>query len=292
MSEKINTMPTSNDDVDLIVVLERIERFISGNLKILIATTIAGLICGLLIYYNQPKTYSSTLILRTQVLSNNEEIQILTNWDNLLSNGEYDVLSRMTACPPNVLSKLKSIRAESISTPQSILSAFSVLVLVSDTSILADLQKAIINGLENTEFVQAKVNFKKENTTQMIADINQEINKLDSMKKKIESSNMGKSASPPSFIVDISNLNVQMITLREKLNLNQENLKFADAIQIMQPFEKYEKPTGPRLSILAISGLLGGLFIGLLISIMKNIRMKITLMRKNRQHPYTNGDLA
>lgn len=292
MSDMINSGQNNHDDIDLIVVLERISRFLSGNIKYLVTTAIVGLICGVVIYFTLPKSYSSTMILRTQVLSNTEEIEIVSSWNNLLGNGEYVVLSKTLNCSTDLITNLKSIKAESILNLLPTTSAFTVTVLVKDTSILEELQNAIIFGLENNEYVKAKVNFKRDNTTQMIASITQEIARLDSTKKKIESSSTGKSASPASFIVDISDVNVQMITLREKLYQNQETLKFVDAIQIMQKFEKFERPASPHLSILMFSGFVGGLFLGLVISIVKNVRMKIALIRNTGQHPYPNRDLA
>jgi hypothetical protein len=292
MSDTFNSVQDSNDDIDLIIVLERISRFLFVNKIVLIVSAIAGLICGLAIYRSLPKTFNSTLILRTQVLSNTEDIGILSSWNDLLINGEYGALSRYLNCSPDLVSKLRSINAEIIPNPLPAISAFSVSVLVKDTTILNDLQSAIIYGLENNDYVKAKVTFKRDNTIQLITSINQEIARLDSTKRKIELSSAGKPLSSPSFIVDISNLNVQMITLREKLYLNQENLKFVDAIQVTQKFEKYEKPVSPRLSILAFSGLLGGLFIGLILSIVKTVRLKIALIRHTRKLSYPNRDLT
>jgi hypothetical protein len=292
MSDMIHSVQDSHDDIDLIVVLERISRFLSGNKKTLIITAIVGMICGGVFFYTLPKSYSSTMILRTQVLSNPEEIEIVSGWNGLLGFGEYGVLARTLHCTPELISKLSSIKAENISNLLPTTSAFTVTVLVSDTSILEDLQNAIIYGLENNEFVQAKVNLKRDNTIQLIDNINQEIAKLDSTQKKIESSNTGKPTSSPSFMVDISNLNVQMITLREKLYLNQETLKFVNAIQVLQKFEKFERPASIHRSTLIFLGLLIGLFLGMVLSITKYVRMKIALIRNIRQDPNPTRDLA
>ena len=263
MSDMIHSVQDSHDDIDLIVVLERISRFLSGNKKTLIITAIVGMICGGVFYYTLPKSYSSTMILRTQVLTNAEEIEIVSDWNNLRSYGEYGLLARTLHCTPELISKLISIKAENISNLLPATSAFTVTVLVSDTSNLEELQNAIVFGLENNEFVQAKVNLKRDNTIQLIDNINQEIAKLDSTQRKIESSNTGKPTSSPSFMVDISNLNVQMITLREKLYQNQETLKFVNGIQVLQKFERFERPANIHRSTLIFLGLLVGLFLGI-----------------------------
>jgi hypothetical protein len=117
----------------------------------------------------------------------------------------------------------------------------------------------------------------------LIESIHQEIAKLDSAKKRIESSSGGKSSGSSSYIVDISDVNVQMINLNEKLYQYQEQLKFVDAIQVLQNFEKYSKPASPRLSIMLASGLLAGLFVGFAWALSKNLKSKVAAVSKARQ---------
>jgi hypothetical protein len=279
MAEMTKSDQNNNDEIDLIQVLERITRFISTYKKELIATMIAGLLCGTAIYMSKTKIYGSTLILHSQILSNSEEIRIIDSWNTLRNNGEFAVLSRNLDYPVSLIKNIKALTATDIQISQPS-SGFTVDVLVGDTSILEGLQKAIIYGLENSQYVSEKVNFKKENTLKMLESISREIARLDSTKKKIESSQNAKSSGASSFIVDISDVNVQMITLKEKYYQYQEALKFVDAIQVLQNFEKYAKPTSPRLGILLISGLLGGLFVGFAWAVIKNLKLKIAAFRK------------
>jgi hypothetical protein len=279
MAEMTKSDQNNNDEIDLIQVLERITRFISTYKKELIVTMIAGLLCGTAIYISKPKIYGSTLILHSQILSNSEEIRIIDSWNTLRNNGEFAVLSRNLDYPVSLIKNVKALSATDIQITQPS-SGFTVDVLVSDTAILEGLQKAIIYGLENSQYVSEKVNFKKENTLKMLESINREIARLDSTKKKIESSQNAKSSGASSFIIDISDVNVQMITLKEKYYQYQEALKFVDAIQVLQNFEKYAKPTSPRLGTLLISGLLGGLFVGFAWAIIKNLKLKIAAFRK------------
>jgi hypothetical protein len=281
MAEMIKPAQNNKDEVDLVQVLERIIRFFSNHKKDLIAAPLAGMLCGCIIYMVQPKVYNSTLILHSQVLSNSEEIEIIDNWNELRKDGEYGVLSKNLNCGVYILRNVKMLSASNIqNVTAGSTSGFTVDVLVSDTSILENLQKAVIYGLENNEYVKEKVNFKRDNTTKLIASINREIAKLDSTKKKIESNNTGRTPGSSSFIVDISDVNVQMITLNEKLIQNQEALKFVDAIQLLQNFEKYSKPTSPRLLKMILSGFFGGIFIGFVWSIWIDVKLKMAMSRR------------
>jgi hypothetical protein len=282
MAEMTKPAQNNNDEIDLIHVLDRISRFLSSCKKELILTALAGILCGYVIYLTQPKSYISTLILQSQILTNPEEIEIIDSWNNLLSDQGYDLLSKNLNCPVFLLRNIKHLSASNI--PNALpASGFTVEVNVKDTAILEDLQKAIVYGLENIEYVREKVDLKRNNTIKIIENINQEIAKLDSTKKQIENSKNGKFPGSPSFIVDISGVNVQMINLNEKLYQYQEALKFIDAIQVLQNFEKYVKPPSYRLFTLIISGFLGGLFAGIILALVKNVRMKIDVFRKSRQ---------
>ena len=284
MAEMIKPAQNDKDEVDLMQVLERIIRFFSNHKKELVAASLAGMLCGYILFMVQPKLYNSTLILHSQVLTNSEEIEIIGNWNELRKDGEYGVLSKNLNCNAYLLRDVKMLSATNI---QNVAvggtSGFTVNVLVRDTSILDDLQKAVIYGLENNEFVKEKVNFRRDNTTRMIASINQEIAKLDSTKKKMESNNNGKTPGSSSFIVDISDVNVQVITLNEKLLQYQEALKFVDAIQVLQNFEKYSRPVSPRSLKMILSGFLGGLFIGFVWAIWKDVKLKIAMISRPPQ---------
>ncbi len=283
MAETVKSDRNDNDEIDLIQVLERISHFLSTYKRELITATIAGIVCGLVIFLVKPRLYGSTLILHSQVLSNSEEIKILDNWNTLRKNGEYNVLSRTLNCPVSLINNIKSLEAADIQITQPT-SGFTVDVLVTDTATLESLQTAIIYGLENNEYVSEKVKIRKDNTIKILESIKSEIDKLDSTKKKIESGNGQKQPGSSSFIVDISDVNVQMISLNEKLYQYQEVLKFVDAIQVLQNFEKYAKPASPRLSIMLASGFLGGIFIGGLWAMSKNLKSRFAFIRKNRQN--------
>jgi hypothetical protein len=284
MAEMMNPVQNNNDEIDLVHVLERISRFLSFYKKEFIIMAIIGMLCGYAIHLTQPKLYGATLILESQLLTNSEEIAIIESWGNLLNHHEYGVLSGNLNCPESVLRKLKQISATNVQGFQPT-SSFIIETLVNDTAILEDLQKGIIYGLENNEFVKAKVDLKRNNTVKIIENINQEIDRLDSTKKKIESGLLGNTRSPSSLIFNISDVNVQMIDLKEKLYKYQDELKFVNAIQVLQKFEKYVKPPGERLLTMLISGFLGGLFIGFVLAIVKNLRMKIAILRKTMQYP-------
>jgi len=92
---------------------------------------------------------------------------------------------------------------------------------------------------------------------------------------------MSKNGSSP-FLVDISSLNAQWIGLNEKLFGYQEELKFANAVQVFQEFNKPSKPIGPSLVKNLVFGLIGGLFAGYLAALFLQVRKRLRSRNRSR----------
>jgi hypothetical protein len=79
------------------------------------------------------------------------------------------------------------------------------------------------------------------------------------------------------MILDGSTINRQIIELNEK-RLNYKNeLQFADAVQVLQSFNRFNKPTGPRLIPWLIIGLVAFLAIAAIIAFVDTIRIRMKI---------------
>lgn len=278
-------MPPENkkDDLDLIVLLERIFSFFRKYGKLIAMCSISGMLIGLLLFFVLPKRYSSTLLLHSFTLTNTEHINIIDNWNKLLKKGEYEALSKDLNCDPVMLEKVSKITASEIQKLyiQNNPNGFMVEAVVKDTGVLDALQKGIINGLENGEYLKAKLESRKSNLRQLIEKVKIEIAKLDSTKRDIENSINQSTKSPSSYIIDVSGITGQMISLNEKLLGYQEDLRFTHAVQVLHNFAKFKKPESPKLFKLLVLGLIAGFSIGYVLSIYKYVRNKITYANSN-----------
>lgn len=244
---------------------------------LLAISSITGMLTGLLLYTISTKKYASTLLLHSFTLTNTEHITIIKNWNDLLKKGEYEALSKDFNCDPAMLKKVYKISASEIQKLyiQNNPNGFMVEVLVKDTAVLDPLQKGIFSGLENGEYLKAKLNSRKSNLRQLIEKVNIEIVKLDSTKKYIENSINHSSKSSSSYILDVSGITSQMITLNEKLIGYQEDLKFVGAVQVLHNFAKFKKPVSPKLFKLLVLGLIAGFSIGYILAIYKYVRQRM-----------------
>jgi hypothetical protein len=276
MSDVSNNSGIRSDELDLLMLVRKIAQFIKDYVKLVIISGVAGLIVGIAIYISLPRSYSSRLILHSAVLTNPEQMEIISNWADLLGKGEYLSIARDFNCDPGIITKLNGLQGTEIQKnggPNNP-NGFILEVVVKDTGILDNLQRGIVYGLQNTEYIKAKVAVRRQNFTQLVEKVKAEIAKLDSTKKTIANSlnNVNaKTSRDAPFIIDVSAINMQMVVFNEKLVQYQEDLKFVDAIQVVKGFSKFNKPDRPGRMIILI-GLIGGFVIGFIAALYKNLK--------------------
>ena len=273
---------SSPDELDLIVVIERMVAFFNRFFYILIIFPTIGLIAAFLLFLSTQKKYTSELVLHSYILTNLENIQIIENWKTLLRKKEYNTLAGIWNCNPDLVKKVEKITAEEIQKlyVQENPHGFIVQVTVEDTSILDNLQHGIVYGLENTEYVKERLITKRANLIELIEKVKGEIAKLDSTKLAVENILNNKNKSSSSLFVDITSINSGIINLNEKLLAYQEQLKFANANQVLQNFNKFSHPESRNGPLLLFVGAIIGLVIGYLSSLVIAVRQKLIERRK------------
>jgi hypothetical protein len=276
-------MPDNNDkrpdELDLTELLRNFISFLRSSGKIILGFALLGVLVGTLLYITSPNQYSSKLVLHSFILTNQEHIQIIGSMSELLKNKEYTELGRRMNCEPEMLTKLTKISAEDITkaNPDGNLNGFLIMVLVTDTAILDKLQKGIINGLENSDYIKEKIAVRKSSLSILINRVSDEIRKLDSVKATVETAlkNNISERTSSSFIINAGEINNEIISLNEKLLTYQEDLKFAGAVQVLQKFNKLSKPVLPKKRTLISLGLLAGTAIGYFVYLWLYIKRKI-----------------
>ena len=268
---------SSSDELDLIVVVERMVAFVKRFFFILVIFPTVGIIAAFLLFLSTQRKYSSELVLHSFILTNLENIQIIENWKDLLRKKEYNTLARIWNCSPDLITKVNKISTQEIQKlyVQDNPHGFIVRVFVKDTSILDNLQQGIVYGLENTDYVKQKLITKKANLIELIEKVKEEISKLDSTKLAVENILNNKNKSSSSLFVDITSINSGIINLNEKLLSYKEQLKFAKAIQVLQQFNKFSHPEPRNGPLLLFVGAIIGLVAGYLISLVIAVRQKL-----------------
>ncbi len=265
------------DDIDLLLLIERGLLFFKKYRWVFIIAIILGIAAGILKHRAATKVYKSRMIVHSFLLTNQEEIGIISNWNELLKKGEHATLAALFNCSETTLQHLKQIKAEELQkvfTPTNP-NGFQIEVTVTNNSVLNEVQNGIVYGFENTPFVREKMMVRRANLAELIAITGTEIQKLDSTKRNVENMIRGNGRSSSTIIVDAAGINRQVVEMNEKLlNLRQE-LKFANAVQVLQNFSAFSKPTGPRLIVSLFFGLLVFLSIAYIYALISSVNEKL-----------------
>ena len=274
------------EDIDLLLLLERFISFFKRYRWIFIVAVLCGLVSGYLFYRSIPTTYRSRMVVHSYFLTNQEHLQIVSNWNNLLKQKEYKTLADAFGCPENILHGVKQLKAKEIQqnfSPNNP-NGFTIDVLVTNNNLLDSLQRGIVQGFENNEYVMERLAVKRASLQELITKTSEEIKKLDSTKKIMEGIIGGSGHSSASLIVDGSSINRQLIEMNEKLLGFKENLQFSNAVQVLQSFSKFNKPDGPHLIPWFIIGLFFFLCLAWVFSVLNSISQKL----KKRKQLLTN----
>lgn len=279
MTDNAYQVATRSDEFDLLALFERFIIFFRRFGKTIIIFGAIGLLLGILSYVTMPKQFGSKLILHSSVLTNAEQIQIIETWQDLLRKQEYELLAAQFNIDPAVLRKTNKIEAEEIQKLyiQDNPNGFTVKVLVRDTSILDELQKGIVHGLQNSDYIKDRIAVRKSNLTQLIKKVQIEIATLDSTKRDVEGIISSRTKNTSTLMIDVTGIHAQLVSLNEKLLSFQETLRFVDAVQVLQNFNRFRKPEKPKLVKSIALGLLAGLFIGYFVALYQSIKQKLKL---------------
>ena len=188
MIENQSSLENKSDDLDLITLFERVFFFFRNYGRLITMFSFIGIITGFVLYKVSPKQYTSTLLLHSFTLTNTEQINIIENWGELLKGEEFAVLAERLNCDPETIKKIKKVRAAEIQKlyiPNNP-NGFMVEVWVEDNTVLDSLNRAFVYGLENSDYIKAKLANRRSNLALLYDKVKAEIIKLDSTKKYIE----------------------------------------------------------------------------------------------------------
>lgn len=285
MNPETRSTPVPNDDIDLVVLMEKSVSFLKRFALVFVAAGILGIAAGIFMYKWLPKVYTSKMVLHSFMLTNPEQMQIVANWSALLANDEYASLARKLNCDEAILHPIKRIRAEEI---QKVFTTenpngFTIEVTLTDNSILEPLQEGILYGLRNSEYVNARMISRRSTLSEMIVKTTSELRKLDSTKLFLDRIMRGESRSAPSMILEAGTINRQWLEMNERLLNYQSELKFAEAVQVLQGFSRFDRPTGPKLIPWLIIGLVFFLGLAWIYAVLRTLRHRMAL--RARLHP-------
>lgn len=277
MMKQVKLIQHPADELDLMAVLKNALSFFSHYGKLLLIVAFTGMLAGGLRFLTTPNLYSSSLVLKPTLLNDPEQLELINSWSVLLKKRELPVLAREFNMEETLLKKVESITTEELQKTAALnnFTAFTLTVRVTDTAVLHPLQKGIQYALDNSEYVKDKLAARKNILRAMIQTVQQEITRLSAMQAAVENSLQQNSGNASRFMLNVSDISIQLTSLHEKKLNYEENLSFTSAVYVLHNFYAPSKPAHPQLIKLLVIGFGGGLFLGCAIALFLHLRKKL-----------------
>ena len=259
-----------SDEIDLGELLLKLFKIVNRNKLILIIFTALGMAGGLTRYYLKVPVYESSMMLRSDILTEAYSETLTDNLKRLIEERNDALLSEKLSITAEEASHLVDIKVESVEEANTPVGAvkniiFLISVEITDNGILENLQAGIVNFLENNEFVKKRIDLRRKRFEALVSQVNKEIKEIDSLKKRMNEGIIYNQQGANLVVLDPSNVYEKALSLFKEELTYQENLELIDSIQLIEGFTAFKNPIAPRLSISGGSGLLVGLFLALII---------------------------
>jgi len=271
-----------SDEIDLAELLAKIVIGVKNNIKLILGAFILGTIIGLAYYQLVPKIYESRMLISSDILTESYSKNMVSDLNKLIDEKNPGAISSKLQLSENQSNALEEIEIKSSIEKSEFIKEqeknfLTINCQSEDNTIWPDLQQGLINYLESNEFVKTRVEQRKKYITQIIEKIDKELIDLNVLKERIANGQITQSGKDNLVLFDPTTVNSKILELnKEKINL-QNSLETVNSIQLVEGFTVFEKQVSPRLSISLAAGASFGLFLVILLLVIKSLQKIVTL---------------
>jgi len=249
-----------SEEIDLLDVAAKTYRAIRNNLVFVVGLPILGVAIGFLNVKSAPKHFESKMVVYSEILTYPVAGELIETLDELIHD-DPALLSRKLGLSENQGSKIREI---SISPVGEVAPTFPIdikylriKVLVDDQNLLDTLQGALLEYFEQNHFVKIRVDQRKAYYLQLIRDLDQELQSLETLKQNNYSGNFIERAKG-NVMFDPTTVNSKIIALKEDRIIYSNNLELVNSVQIVEGLtENNHLVSEPRKFTMVSCGLIG-----------------------------------
>jgi hypothetical protein len=258
----------SSKEIDLVVLIAKGFAFLSDNLKLIAATFVLSVGIGCVFYFISPKTYESSMIIQSDILTESYAEQVTETLQKLIKEQNDSTIAAKFSVSQYEASLLRRIKIESAFKASGIIQEkdkiiFAITIQLTDYNLFPKFQLGILKYLEENEYVKVRVNLKRDEFRHLIEKIDKEIGGLDSMKIRIANSftSSKKMNESSMFFLNGSDFYKQSVELYKTKFEAETDLGTVNSIQLIEPFSISKKPASPKLSVSIVAAITLGLMI-------------------------------
>jgi len=275
------------EELNLSELFSNFVNFVARNSRILIMIVLITVIGVVAFQKLKPTVYETKAICMSGVAEYERQEQIedlsqrtaidLVNFLKInIDNEDYQQLSELLGVDLEIAKTVKGIEAEQLYQQDMdekfyALNKFEVTLVLSDNSIIEDVQDGLIYYFNNNKFIMSYYEEYKKSCNNLINDINSEIESLASFREQANSQlSLGLTNTLAGKNKSLSNEIIALSHVREDIIINKKLLK---PLVFVQDFAKVEQKEDDVL----LWGLLGGVLsfiLGLFIALVKEVKTR------------------
>ena len=275
------------EELNLSELFSNFVNFVARNSRILIMIVLITVIGVVAFQKLKPTVYETKAICMSGVAEYERQEQIedlsqrtaidLVNFLKInIDNEDYQQLSDLLGVDMEIAKSVKGIEAEQLYQQDMdekfyALNKFEVTLVLSDNSIIEDVQDGLIYYFHNNKFIMSYYEEYKKSCNNLINDINSEIESLASFREQANSQlSLGLTNTLAGKNKSLSNEIIALSHVREDIIINKKLLK---PLVFVQDFAKVEQKEDDVL----LWGLLGGVLsfiLGLFIALVKEVKTR------------------
>jgi len=275
------------EELNLSELFSNFVNFVARNSRILIMIVLITVIGVVAFQKLKPAVYETKAICMSGVAEYERQEQIedlsqrtaidLVNFLKInIDNEDYQQLSALLGVDIEIANTVKGIDAEQLYQQDMdekfyALNKFEVTLVLSDNSIIEDVQDGLIYYFNNNKFIMSYYEEYKKSCNNLINDINSEIESLASFREQANSQlSLGLTNTLAGKNKSLSNEIIALSHVREDIIINKKLLK---PLVFVQDFAKVEQKEDDVLLL----GLLGGVLsfiLGLFIALVKEVKTR------------------
>jgi hypothetical protein len=279
-------MEQRNDEIDLLELsrnmMVRFYHYCQRRYKMLGIFILIGTILGVGLYLKDKNKFENTIIGTSYVVNPTVIVDIINSLQDI-NRSDKEAIGEFLNLKEDEVNSLLSIEADTIQTIQTIdgqsLTTIEIRVKFKEQLNLTGFSKHLSSYIDSNIYVRQELQLEKQKSTELIKKYNQEIEKLDSLQKKILASTVETSGSQPGNLL-ILNDKANSFFHNDIINLEARKQKELKNLERITGFSIIDEKRGTKIKevslIETIAKMMAILFgVGFIVSIVLEFRRQV-----------------
>jgi len=293
--QSISNMEQRNDEIDLLELsrnlMVRFYHYFLRRYKMLGIFAIVGAIIGAGLYLKDKNKYENSIIGTSYVVNPILIVDIINSLQEI-NRSDKKALQEFLGLNENEANSLLTIEADTIQTIKTIdrqkITTIEVKVKFKENLNLSGFSEHLCNYIDSNIYVLQELKLEKQKSLELIKNYNQEIEKLDSLQKKILASTIQTSNNQPGNLL-ILNDKANSFFHNDIISLETRKQKEIKNIERITGFSIIDEKKGTKIketslvgTIAKITAILFG--IGFFVSIVLEFKRQVSIIENKNSN--------